>query len=127
MDNAKSWAKVSQESGPADFGFAIAVDEQDPLKAWVAPAVSDQHRIAVDKALCISRTTDGGKSWEALRNGLPQEMAYDIVYRHALQKSGDTLVFGTTTGNLFYSNDEGNHWQTLSNNLPMIHALAFGV
>jgi ligand-binding sensor domain-containing protein len=125
-NNGEQWNKVSQENGPAHFGFAIAVDEKNPLKAWVAPAVSDEHRIAVEKSLCISRTDDGGKTWRALRNGLPQNFAFDIVYRHAMQKSSDTLVFGTTTGNLYVSEDEGESWETLSQNLPMIHAISFG-
>jgi hypothetical protein len=32
----------------------------------------------------VSRTNDGGKTWKALRNGLPQENCFDIVYRHVM-------------------------------------------
>jgi photosystem II stability/assembly factor-like uncharacterized protein len=82
-------------------------------------------RIAVKGSLFICRTDDGGKSWKELRNGLPQENCFDIVYRHALATSGDAVVFGTTTGNLFLSNDRGNNWQVLNNYLPMIHSVQF--
>ena len=84
-------------------GFAIAVAEDNPGQAWVAPADSDAIRVAINGALCISRTDDGGKTWKQLRNGLPQQGCFDIVYRHALATSGDAVAFGTTTGNLFVS------------------------
>ena len=61
--------------------------------------------MAVDHALCVCRTDDGGKSWNKLTNGLPQTASYDLVYRHALALDGDTLAFGTSTGNLFLSED----------------------
>ncbi|MEP6845922.1 MAG: glycosyl hydrolase, partial [Panacibacter sp.] len=59
------------------------------------------------------------------RKGLPQENCFDIVYRHALATSGDAVAFGTTTGNLFVSNDRGESWQVINNYLPMIHSVQF--
>lgn len=123
LNAGEEWTDVSEEGGPANFGFAIAVDDHDPNKAWVVPAVSDEIRVAVDHALCVSRTMDGGKTWEAIRNGLPQENCYDIVYRHGLDKSDEHLVFGTTTGNLYTSDDEGESWNALSQDLAMIYAV----
>jgi hypothetical protein len=121
-NGARDWKMVSQNGGPAHFGFAVAVDENDPDKAWVAPGISDEVRVAVDQSLCICRTTDGGKTWTDQRNGLPQDSVFDIVYRHALSKHRDWLVFGTTTGNVYTSNDGGESWTTLSNNLPMVYS-----
>ncbi|MCB0663296.1 MAG: hypothetical protein KDC24_11185, partial [Saprospiraceae bacterium] len=103
----------------------VTVADDNPQQAWVAPAMSDMIRVAIDKALCISRTDDGGKTWKVLRNGLPQENCYDIVYRHCLVSSGDHLVFGTTTGNLFHSSDKGENWSVISNYLPMVYSLHF--
>lgn len=124
-DGGASWADISEPDGPARFGFAIAVAEDDPDQAWVAPAVSDEKRVAVGRALCISRTDDGGRSWQALRKGLPQDYCYDIVYRHALAACGDDVVFGSTTGNVFTSADRGDSWRALSCHLPMVYAVAF--
>ena len=125
-DAGANWKNVSDKNGPANFGFAIAVAEDDPQQAWVAPAVSDEIRTAVGHALCICRTDDGGKHWKTIRKGLPQVFCYDIVYRHALATTGDDLVFGTTTGNVFSSQNRGDSWQVLSHYLPMVHAVAFG-
>ncbi|HEV9036280.1 MAG TPA: glycosyl hydrolase [Puia sp.] len=124
-DGANSWVEVSEQEGPARFGFAIAVAEDNPDQAWVAPADSDGNRTAIKGALCICRTDDGGKSWKELRKGLPQKNCFDIVYRHALASSGDALAFGTTTGNLFFSPDRGESWQTLNNYLPMVYSVQF--
>ena len=124
-DGAKSWQDIGQPGGPANFGFAIAVAEDNPDQAWVAPANSDVTRTAIKGALCICRTDDGGKSWKDFRKGLPRENCFDIVYRHALVSSGDAVAFGTTTGNLFLSPDRGESWQVLNNYLPMIYSVQF--
>ena len=124
-DGARQWEEISDKEGPAGFGFTIVADEHDAATAWVVPAVSDVTRVAVDTALCVCRTEDGGKTWQDFRKGLPQENAYDIVLRHAMAKAGDTLVFGTTTGNVYMSHDSGESWQALSHHLPMVHAVLF--
>ena len=119
-DGAMSWQDVTQEAGPARFGFTVAVAEDNPDQAWVVPAISDEVRVAVDNALCVCRTDDGGKTWKELRKGLPQTDCFDIVFRHAMDVTGETLAFGTTTGNLFLSNDHGESWDCLNSNLPMV-------
>jgi photosystem II stability/assembly factor-like uncharacterized protein len=125
-DGAATWKKVSQPEAGVHFGFPVAVDEQDGRTAWVVPGVSDQQRMAIGGGLFVARTTNGGESWQALRRGLPQENAYDVVYRHALASSGDRLAFGSTTGNLYASEDRGDSWQTIANNLPPIYSVRFG-
>jgi len=124
-DGARSWQDIGQPEGPANFGFAIAVAEDNPDQAWVAPATSDMTRTAIKGALCICRTDDGGKTWKDFRKGLPQENCFDIVYRHALVSTGDAVAFGTTTGNLFFSPDRGESCQVLNNYLPMIYSVQF--
>ena len=124
-DGGQNWKDISQEETGAYFGFAIAVDESDERCAWVVPAVDAEYRIAVERRLRVCRTEDGGQSWQELTAGLPQEKSYDLIFRHALDVTGDTLAFGTTTGNLFVSEDRGDHWQCLSHHLPPIHSVRF--
>lgn len=57
-------------------------------------------RTTVDGSLFVARTEDGGNAWTELRNGLPQEHAYDVVYRHALANHEDVLAFGNDTRGL---------------------------
>lgn len=123
LDSGHHWENVSD--GPIKFGFPIVVDEQDPNTAWVVPGISDEQRMAVDGALFVGRTEDGGKSWQHLRQGLPQQACYDITFRHALDLDGKQLVFGTTSGNLFYSANRGDEWRCLGNYFPPIYSARF--
>lgn len=124
-DGARTWTEVSQTGGPAYFGFAIAADARDPERAWVVPQTGDEERTAVGGALLACRTDDGGKTWAALRDGLPQENAYDVVYRHALDARGDRVAFGSTTGNVYLSEDRGERWTCLGNNFPPVYSVRF--
>ena len=124
-DGAATWRKVSRPDVGVHFGFPVAVDERDGDTAWVVPGRSDMQRITVDGSLFVGRTQDGGESWEALREGLPQQNAYDVVYRHALDIRGDVLAFGSTTGNFYVSEDRGESWSAIAHNLPPIYSVRF--
>jgi photosystem II stability/assembly factor-like uncharacterized protein len=124
-DGASTWKKVSQPEKGVHFGFPIAVDERDGNTAWVVPGKSDQQRMAIEGGLFVGRTQDGGQTWEQLRAGLPQQNAYDVVLRHSLGISGNRLAFGSTTGNLYVSEDRGESWSTVANNLPPIYSVRF--
>ena len=125
-DNAASWQAV--EAPLSSFGFAVAVHPREPDTAWFAPAQVDQRRLPVDAALAVNRTRDGGRSFESLRTGLPQRHCYDLVYRHGLAVSADgqSLLMGSTTGNVWASDNQGDTWGVVSLNLPPVYAARFG-
>jgi photosystem II stability/assembly factor-like uncharacterized protein len=121
LDGGTQWTRIKAPR-PTDFGFAVAVHPRDGSAAWFVPAHSDQQRMPVDGKMVVTRTRDGGASFETLESGLPAEDAYHLVYRHALAVSddGSTLAMGSTTGGLWVSEDGGANWQCLSCNLPPI-------
>lgn len=125
-DDGESWQEIA--APVSSFGFAVAVHPADPDTAWFAPAEADQKRVPVDAALVVNRTRDGGRSFETLRSGLPQQHCYDLVYRHGLAVAGDgrTLLMGSTTGGLWTSFDAGERWHAVSLNLPPVAAVRFG-
>ncbi len=112
---------------PAAFGFAVAAHPADPDTAWFVPGVKDECRVPVDGRLVVTRTRDGAGSFVALAGGLPAGPSYDLVYRHALavDATGSRLAMGSTTGNLWLSEDGGEAWVLVSGHLPPVHALAF--
>jgi photosystem II stability/assembly factor-like uncharacterized protein len=139
-DDGKNWKRVSRAEvrpqggrqpevpstdASVHFGFPVAVDGRDGKTAWVVPAKADDERMTIGGALFVARTSDGGDSWQTFREGLPQENAYDVVYRHALDASGDRVCFGSTTGNVYVSEDRGETWRCVGNNLPPIHSVRF--
>ena len=125
-DGSRSWSEV-KDVAPSSFGFAVVVHPEDGDTAWFVPGQKDEHRLPVGGRLVVTRTRDGGETFETLSSGLPQEHAYDIVYRHALaiDDTGDRLAFGSTTGGLWLSEDQGDRWTSISHTLPPIHAVTF--
>lgn len=125
-DGGESFAEIGSVS-PSAFGFAVAAHPSDPDTAWFVPAVKDECRVPVDGRLTVTRTSDGGRSFVALGEGLPSAGCFDLVYRHALDVDGDGigLAMGSTTGNLWTSGDGGARWAQISAHLPPIAQVAF--
>jgi hypothetical protein len=124
-DGGKRWERVSRPEVAVHFGFPIAADDRDGRTAWVLPAKADNERMTIEGGLFVGRTDDGGATWKTFREGLPQQNAYDVVYRHALDARGDRVCFGSTTGNVYVSEDRGETWRCVGNNLPPVHSVRF--
>jgi hypothetical protein len=119
-DFGASWAAV--DAGlPADFGFPLAVHPHRPGTAYVYPLVQDGHRMPPDDRCRLFRTSDAGATWEPLTDGLPQEHAYFSVLRDALctdDADPAGVYFGTRSGEVFASRDEGESWTSIARHLP---------
>ncbi len=125
-DASESWQEIKNVP-PSSFGFGVVVHPREPDTAWFVPGIKDEKRIPVDGKLVVTRTRDGGKSFDVLSKGLPQAHAYDLVLRHALaiDETGDRLAFGSTTGGVWVTEDQGDSWQNVSHSLPPIYAVRF--
>lgn len=126
-DEGRSWKEFSEVS-PSAFGFAVAVHPAEPDTAWFVPAKKDEERYPVDGKFVVTRTRDGGQTFETLDKGLPSGLAYDLVYRHALSvdDTGNCLVMGSTTGSVWVSEDQGDSWSEITSHLPPVYCVAFG-
>jgi hypothetical protein len=125
-DEGRTFTEITTAK-PSAFGFAVVVHPRDPDTAWFVPEIKDEKRIPSDGKVVVTRTRDGGKSFEVLTDGLPQNYAYDIVYRHALalDGTGERLAFGSTTGGLWVSENQGDRWNCVTHTLPPIYAVQF--
>ena len=123
-DGGKVWHEV-MDVKPSSFGFAVAVHPNDGDTAWFVPEIKDEKRIPSGGEVVVTRTRDGGKTFDILKKGLPQRHAYDIVYRHGLDvsASGNDLAFGSTTGGLWVSDDQGDSWTAAAARLPPVYAV----
>jgi hypothetical protein len=125
IDDLETWTQL--EAKPSSFGFPVCVHPTEPDTAWFVPAHSDQKRAPIEGEVVVTRTRDGGKTFEILRQGLPATWAYDLVYRHAMSiaPDGNQLGIGSTTGNLWVTADQGDHWHAVANHLPPIYAVRY--
>jgi hypothetical protein len=124
-DRGENWVDVAN-GVPSDFGFAIGIHPRDPETAWIVPLESDEFRCTPEGKLRVYRTRDAGAQWEPLGDGLPQHDAYETVLRDslavdALDRAG--VYFGTRSGKLFASPDEGESWLTVADGLPPVVAV----
>ncbi|MCC6070665.1 sialidase family protein [Massilia sp. GCM10020059] len=126
-NGGQRWTEITNVP-VSNFGFAVAAHPRDANTAWFAPAEADQRRVPVAAAMSVTRTSDGGNSFTVLRNGLPQQHCYDLVYRHglAVDDDGASLLMGSTSGGLWATSDAGDSWTTVSTTLPPIYAVRFG-
>lgn len=125
-DGGQGWESI--EAGlPSTFGFPAAAHPRDPDTLYLLPLNGDSiGRYMPEGKTAVWRTRDAGKSWQALRKGLPQENAFFGVLRRAmatdkLDPAG--VYFGTNTGELYASADEGESWDCIAPHLPPIYSV----
>lgn len=122
-DAGRNWTSI--EAGlPSTFGFPAAAHPRDPDTLYLLPLNGDQAgRFVPEGAAAVWRTQDAGATWQALRNGLPQNQAFFGVLRQAMatdRLDPVGLYFGTSSGALFASADEGTHFACIAQHLPTI-------
>ena len=132
----EEWLDVS-EGLPSRFGFVLGLHSTDPDTIYVIPEdratgddVGGGMRYASEAKFRVFCSRNGGEDWEPLTNGLPQEHAYLHVMREGMatdSKDPRGLYVGTTTGQLFYSRDDGDSWELMIEHLPSINSLECAV
>jgi photosystem II stability/assembly factor-like uncharacterized protein len=128
-DGGDSWSDIAR-GVPSDFGFAMAMHPHDLDTVYALPLESDQFRCVPEAKLRVYRTRDGGGAWEPLTKGLPQKNAFETVLRDgmaadSLQPAG--IYFGTRSGKLYGSRNEGGSWQVIADTLPPVVCLKTGL
>jgi photosystem II stability/assembly factor-like uncharacterized protein len=128
-DAGHSWTEIT-EGLPADFGFAAAAHPHDRDAFYVIPLDPGHARCMPDGAAAVWRTRDAGSSCQRLDRGLPQRGAFLGVLREGMAIDDlDTpgLYFGTSTGQVFASADEGDTWNEIASYLPGIASVEVAV
>jgi photosystem II stability/assembly factor-like uncharacterized protein len=125
-DGGRSWDDVT--SGlPSTFGFPIAVHPRGAETLWTLPLNGDMAgRYPPDAAAAVWRSRDAGRTWQDMRNGLPQTACFFTVLRQAMATDRSDPVgvyFGTNSGSVFASLDEGDNWQEIARHLPTVLAV----
>jgi photosystem II stability/assembly factor-like uncharacterized protein len=124
-DEGRSWTEIT-EGLPTEFGFAAAAHPHDRDTFYVIPLDPGHGRCMPEGRAAVWRTRDAGSTWERLDRGLPQRNAHLGVLREGMAIDGEDipgLYFGTSTGQVFASADEGESWTEIASYLPGIRSV----
>ena len=128
-DGGASWFEIT-EGLPSEFGFAAAAHPHARDTFYVIPLDPGHGRTMPDGEAAVWRTRNAGENWERLGNGLPQSDAYLGVLRAAMSTDSHEapgLYFGTSTGQVFASADEGDSWSEIASYLPAISSVEVAI
>jgi photosystem II stability/assembly factor-like uncharacterized protein len=129
-DGGRQWEEITQGL-PSDFGFPMGAHPRDPKTVWTIPLTPpEEGRLMPEGHAAVWRTNDGGDSWIRSDAGLPTEDAYLAVLREAMavdRLDPVGVYFGTSTGQLYGSRDEGRSWNLITANLPAIWSVEAAV
>jgi photosystem II stability/assembly factor-like uncharacterized protein len=124
------WTRIgrSMPADVGDIGFPLVVHPRDDNRAWVFPmdGTSVWPRTSPGGKPAVFGTRDAGATWHRLDHGLPTAQAWWTVKRQAMTADREKVVglyFGTTSGELWMSSNEGAHWTCLAQHLPEIYAV----
>jgi photosystem II stability/assembly factor-like uncharacterized protein len=115
-----------------DIGFPVELHPRDPDSVWVFPMDGSDvwPRTSPDGRPAVYRTRDAGASWQRCDEGLPRERAWWTVLRQAMTVDFHEPVgvyFGTTTGQVWASAEEGARWRCIAENLPHVFSVEVAV
>ncbi len=115
-----------------DVGFPMVVHPRNADVAWVFPmdGTTVWPRTSPGGTPSAFVTRNAGKTWKRLATGLPESQAWWTVKRQAMAADDHDpvgLYFGTTSGELWASRDEGERWSCVARHLPEIYAVETGV
>lgn len=124
------WVRIgaSMPKRVGDIGFPMVVHPRDADTAWVFPmdGTSVWPRTSPDGVPGVYVTRNGGATWQRQASGLPEKHAWWTVKRQAMAADAHDpvgLYFGTTSGELWMSRDEGRRWGCIARHLPEIYAV----
>jgi hypothetical protein len=127
------WVRIGKTmpKRTGDVGFPMVVHPRDADTAWVFPmdGTSVWPRTSPQGRPAIYATRNAGKTWQRLSAGLPEEQAWWTVKRQAMTADASDpvgLYFGTTSGELWMSRNEGSQWACIARHLPEIYAVEAG-
>jgi phage pi2 protein 07 len=123
-DFGERWTEADKGL-PSDFGFPIAVHRTKQDMVYVFP-LEGMGRFPPKGKFQVWITRNGGKDWTASDKGLP-ERAYFGVLREAVALDGEEpggVYCGTSTGQVYYSRNEGDSWEEMVRNLPRITSVS---
>jgi hypothetical protein len=127
---SRAWKRIGMSMPPevGDIGFPIVAHPRHVDTAWVFPMDGGTvwPRTSPQGKPAVYVTRNGGDTWQRQDDGLPAKQAWWTVKRQAMSVDACEpagLYFGTTSGEVWASRDEGRNWACIARHLPEIYAV----
>ncbi|MEP6942576.1 MAG: glycosyl hydrolase [Betaproteobacteria bacterium] len=127
---SRQWQDIgtTMPKSVGSIGFPIVMHPRDPDTVWVFPmdGSSVWPRVSPGGKPAVYRSVNGGKTWQRQATGLPKAQAWYTVKRQAMSVDQATpagVYFGTSSGEVWASRDEGRTWKRVAAHLPQIYAV----
>ncbi len=127
---ATRWTEIgaTMPKSVGSIGLPMVLHPRDPDTLWVFPmdGTSVWPRVSPGGKPAAYRSVNGGRTWQRQASGMPTAQAWWTVKRQAMTADNAATVgvyFGTTSGEVWGSRDEGRTWKCLARHLPEIYAV----
>lgn len=121
------WIRIGEKmpKSVGDIGFPMTLHPRDPDTVWVFPMDGTDvwPRTSPGGKPAVYMTRNAGRSWKRLDDGLPKSHAWLTVFRQAMAADSRDpvgLYFGTTSGEIWASRNEGAKWSCIAAHLPRV-------
>ena len=128
-----TWVRIGEHMPKeiGDIGFPLVLHPRDPQTVWVFPMDGTEvwPRVSPGGRPAAYVTRDAGRTWQRLERGLPSSQAWFTVKRQAMTADAHEplgIYFGTTSGEVWASTNEGADWSCIARHLPEIYAVEAG-
>jgi photosystem II stability/assembly factor-like uncharacterized protein len=123
LDAGDTWEQLTDRSARIAYPDLVIVHPRKPDTVFISGAICGpgEWRKTGTADARIARSRDGGKSWQHLEGGLPAHIHGNIEGLVLnLCPGGAALFAGTTDGDVFLSEDEGDTWSTIATRIGAV-------
>jgi photosystem II stability/assembly factor-like uncharacterized protein len=113
MDGGKTWNNVTPPGLPESQINSIELSAADKGTAYIA---ATRYKFN-DYAAYAFKTTDYGKTWTSINNGIKEDDFLKVIRE---DKKNKNLLYGGSERGFYLSTDGGQHWQSFQRNLPVV-------
>lgn len=112
-DGGANWENITPRGIGIALVNAIDVSPHDPATAYVAVTKYKEN----DHTPMIFKTTNYGKRWKQIADGIPDGDFVRVVREDTARKG---MLYAGTESGLYVSFDDGDNWQPMQSNLPHV-------
>lgn len=114
QDGGKNWENITPSNLP-EWAMINSL-EPSPYDAGTCYIAATKYKLG-DYRPMLFRTSDYGKTWTKINNGIANDHFTRVVRCDPVKKG---ILYAGTESGMYVSFNDGGNWQSLQNNLPIV-------